>query len=59
MTQELEFQSEFALWDDCEELYCPRVCHAGVQGQSAGSGMHTIDDLNVTDVKRVLLPPST
>ena len=54
LPEELEFQEEFSPQKSGEELCSPLICHAGVYGQSTSHFMHTISDLNVTDVKRIL-----
>ena len=60
LTEKLESQNKIALWESYKKLGSPDVGHPSVQGQPAGSGMHAVGDLDVTNVKWVIffLPPS-
>ena len=54
LTKKLESQNKITLWESCQKLGSPDVGHPSVQGQPAGSGMHAVGDLDVTDVKWVI-----
>ena len=54
LREKLDSQNKIALWESCKKLGSPDVGHPSVQGQPAGSGMHAVGDLDVTNVKWVL-----
>ena len=53
LPEKLEFQNELAPRESCKKLGSPDVGHPSVQCQPAGSGMHAVGDLDITDVQRV------
>ena len=56
----LSLRIKITLWESCKKLDSPDVGHPSFQGQPAGSGMHAVGDLDVTDVEWVIFfhPPS-
>ena len=55
LTEKLDSQNTIALWESCKKLGSPDVGHLSVQGKPVGSGMHAVGNLDVTNVKWVIV----
>ena len=54
LPEKLEFQNKLhAPWESRQTLGSPDIGHPSVQCQPAGSGMHAVSDLDITDVQSI------